>query len=432
MPFSQQHGHGGDAQSSQTVAQLYDQITAQYSDVPPTTGQLSDALKHKLAGEGLLDIEVLLRYRSIRTLRALESMDTNEKSLMLSQTYLLYDLLGVFPSSLKKTLKQLFGDVPQQYMHLGSPWATQDQRTGHHLTHPLDDDTYLRRALGGAVHGAKEIIGPERYAECLRRLKRSDALIVASCLEAAEALAALGIRKEDVRDRERKEALKAAKKAVRDVLLWRCTAIALGLDSREALVRAFEKACRHTHCDENTVSQLTNGYRRIREELAGGPGPPILTRMSPERRTQGGSNSGQRLQQRPGPAAREAPTAAEDPKKVPVLFDPKGPNSSDPVLVQAPYACLPGLEGYMFQCEKPTQHRSLPPAQRSPGPRNRDAGSSLQLAQMAEMMKSLTHHLLDIKSQVSKLQQERDPFRPFPPIPYDDEESEDGDRRADQ
>ena len=105
MPFSQQHGHGGDAQSSQTVAQLYDQITAQYSDVPPTTGQLSDALKHKLAGEGLLDIEVLLRYRSIRTLRALESMDTNEKSLMLSQTYLLYDLLGVFPSSLNKNIE---------------------------------------------------------------------------------------------------------------------------------------------------------------------------------------------------------------------------------------------------------------------------------------------------------------------------------------
>ena len=41
--------------------------------------------------------------------------------------------------------------------------------------------------------------------------------------------AALGIRKEDVRDRERKEALKLAKKAVRDILVWRCTSNALGL-----------------------------------------------------------------------------------------------------------------------------------------------------------------------------------------------------------
>ena len=64
-------------------------------------------------------------------------------------------------------------------------------------------------------------------------------------MEAAEALAALGIKKEDVRDRDRKEALKAAKKAVRDVLLWRCTGNALGLDSREALVRAFGQSYGH-------------------------------------------------------------------------------------------------------------------------------------------------------------------------------------------
>ena len=112
------------------------------------------------------------------------------------------------------------------------------------MTEPLDDDTYLKRTLGAALLGAREIVGWERYTECLRRLNRSDELAVASCLEAAEALAALGIRKEDVRDRERKEALKAAKKAARDILLWRCTGNSLGLDSREALVRAFEEAVR--------------------------------------------------------------------------------------------------------------------------------------------------------------------------------------------
>ena len=118
--------------------------------------------------------------------------------------------------------------------------------------------------------GARDVVGWDRYIECLRRLKRSDELVAASCLEAAEALAALGIRKEDVRERERKEALKAAKKSVRDVLLWRCAGNALGLDSREGVVRACEEACRHTHVDENAVSQVTNGYRRVMEQLAGG------------------------------------------------------------------------------------------------------------------------------------------------------------------
>ena len=57
------------------------------------------------------------------------------------------------------------------------------------LTDALDDDTFLKRTLGQALLGAREIVGWERYTECLRRLKRSDELVVASCLEAAEALA---------------------------------------------------------------------------------------------------------------------------------------------------------------------------------------------------------------------------------------------------
>ena len=57
------------------------------------------------------------------------------------------------------------------------------------LTDLLDDDTRLKRTLGQALLEASEIVGWERYTECLRRLKRSDELVVASCLEAAEALA---------------------------------------------------------------------------------------------------------------------------------------------------------------------------------------------------------------------------------------------------
>ncbi|CAE8602738.1 unnamed protein product [Polarella glacialis] len=61
----------------------------------------------------------------------------------------------------------------------------------------------------------------------------------------------------------------------REVVLRSCCGLANGLGSREALIRAFEAATRPMNCDDNTVSQLTNGYRRIKEELAR-PGTPRL------------------------------------------------------------------------------------------------------------------------------------------------------------
>ena len=69
------------------------------------------------------------------------------------------------------------------------------------------------------------------------KLGDGDELVVASSFEAAEAVSAV---------REREEDLKVAKKAARDVVLWRCAGNSLGLDSREAFVRAFEEACRDT------------------------------------------------------------------------------------------------------------------------------------------------------------------------------------------
>ena len=47
------------------------------------------------------------------------------------------------------------------------------------------------------------------------------------------------------------------------------------------------------------------------------------------------------------------------------------------------------------------------------------------MAQMIEMMKAMTHQLHEVKSQVGRLQQERDPFPFRPVIPYDVDDDED-------
>ncbi len=80
------------------------------NDVQRENGQLSNALRERLAQGDLLDLEVLMRYRGVRTLRALESLETNERALLLVRARQLYELLGIFPSNLKKALDRLFGN----------------------------------------------------------------------------------------------------------------------------------------------------------------------------------------------------------------------------------------------------------------------------------------------------------------------------------
>ena len=96
-------------------AYQYEQsANARFSDVVPSNGGLSDALRQKLAEEDLADMEVLLRYRGIRTLHALESLEPTERVVLLCKARLFYELLEVFPSHKKIALNKLFGDVPHQ------------------------------------------------------------------------------------------------------------------------------------------------------------------------------------------------------------------------------------------------------------------------------------------------------------------------------
>ena len=281
-----------------------------------------------LAEEDLQDLELLFRYRGIKTLRALVSLNRDERAVLLNKARHFYEVLGWFPSNLETSLENIFGNGdaslprapshsrhgqhqwpwPLQPRSVSSDWGSNVADAGgapcgpHSLAQasfstspvgafllvaavseapdPADDDSKLKHDLKEALDKARDIIGRDRFAEVIRRLRRSDDLVSAGCLEAAEALAALGIRKEAVRDPESKQLLKAAKKVVRRVLMWRCCGNALGLDSLEALVRAFEEACRHTNCDENVVTQLTSSYRRAKEELTGGPRPKTRTAAS--------------------------------------------------------------------------------------------------------------------------------------------------------
>ena len=179
------------------------------------------------------------------------------------------------------------------------------------------------------------------------------------------------------------------------------------------------------------MSQLTGGLSRIREDLSGVPPPKARVATSPARKTQASSSRGQQPAQQAGTASEHqgGGAAAGGPKTVPALFDCQGPSSSDqvlphpadpadlhyvqgPILVKASFACPPGLESSMLQGEKSTERRSVPPSRRSPGAQSRDTGHSLQFAQMMEMMRGMTHQLQEVKLQVAKLQQSRDPF-PF-------------------
>lgn len=262
-------------------------------DVPQLASEVSLALRARLAREDLSDLEILLRKRGVRTVRSLLALETNDRAVLLSKARQLWEILGLLPNGLNTSLARLFeaeAGIPSLKAggnssssstaapSSGPLWAGRVDAGGSRgrqaaqwleLPVPAPDDSQLNRELPRALYCVRDIVGRDRFNEAIRRLNRSTEQAVSSTLEAAEALSALSIRKEEVRDRERKELLKAAKKAVRDVLLWRCFGSSLGLDSREALVRSFEHCCHQAGCDENTVSQLTNGYRRVKEELLG-------------------------------------------------------------------------------------------------------------------------------------------------------------------
>ena len=394
-----------------------------YSDVPVSNGKLSALLKHELASYDLLDLKVLLRSRGIRTVRILRSLAETERSVMLHKALMLYfDVLGgPCPEGVKTALYEFFGETcpiparpPQQdttypratqsrgratqshgratHSHGHNVWGPLPTVPEHLLDVPCGDDTKLKRELITYLPLALNAVGPMQYAECIRKVRRSDELIMAGCVAAAEALAALCIRKEDVPFAER-ENLKSSKKSLRNLILWRCSGISIGMDSIDALLRIVNEACRHSGCDQNTMAELKNGFSKVCAEIA----------MEVQTKKEKAINSTEAAQ------AAQAAKAAKKPKTVPALIDRNAPSSSDAVFPHPDDpADLHNQEPIFVRL--PTERRSLPPTRRSPG-RSRDSENSVQMSQLFDMMKVLKEQIGQemqlLKGQIGQLQQGR-------------------------
>ncbi len=135
------------------------------------------------------------------------------------------------------------------------------------LDSAMDADTELLKTLVRDLDAVKDIIGQARYNEVVRHLNYSNEHASTSYLEAATAYTVLWAPNIND-DQTSKELLKAAKKSLRNVIIWRACGSVLGLDSRPAMLNCFERACSHACCDKDAISQLTNGYQHILAELA--------------------------------------------------------------------------------------------------------------------------------------------------------------------
>ena len=396
----------------------------QLSDVPPGPTDLSPALVHKLADLEVEAIALLCRYRNIRTVRALWQLDAGERKLFLIAARQQYQLLGVFPSNIKNNLDKLFNPIgyPEQQIPSGMHplfaeiWHQQQQTWIQQAPFPeppgfLSDDSSLRQSIGENLLAVRCYIGDARYTECLRRLTRADEHAVAALSETAEALAALSV--EFPEGTRAFNVCKDAKSVMRDFLLWRAVATCPGIDSKEALKRAWLDACRFTKwpCGESIDSQMQNSLRRIKEMIGGGSPPKKRADSdhSPERppanNKQGSVSSSSTSTWQLGRSSEDHAQNAS--RKV--RFDFNGPNSMDQIL--HPDADLhkpivveprrpPGPErGFDApQEEKPSGEHRSPSLDRAPGGRSSDEDQRLQMAQMLKMMQVLRNEVMELKS----------------------------------
>ena len=226
------------------------------SDVPVVQGMSSPRLQQILWEEKLYDLEILFRYRGITRREDLIRLDTAEQAVIVRKAAEFFDVLNVKVDHrvLEDKLDYLFtnntcGRQPNTNIRLS------------YLQAP-DHATAVKKALEPALYNAIPIYGEQRYWACKERLQRGTELIKAACLEAAKGLADL-VAMEGVSEKDPwvYETLKAAKKSMRDVILWFCVGVVGGLDSKEALNILFQDICKQAGCDGHARDDLLNAFQ---------------------------------------------------------------------------------------------------------------------------------------------------------------------------
>ena len=226
----------------------------------------------------------------------------------------------------------------------------------------------MKKALGAALYNAYEVYSWESYCACTHKLQHGRELIQAACLEVATGLSQLVVDKDRIKRDADQELLKAAKLAMRNVYFWYCAGSEGGLDSRDALERAFKRSVKDTTCDDNTVTDLLNGYNNIMNDLAG--------------------NSRQATYKKHGRGSgRQDKHAAASGSN-----DSNAPSSKDPMLVPLPLSCPTG--------DTASGHRSLPSLDRLPGRSDVPDSMPLHIAQIHGMLMSLVHDMKDVKGKL--------------------------------
>ena len=315
-------------------------------EIPQSLSEVSEALSRHLASYDLADLKLFLVKRNVRTLRNLLALDASDRGSVLIKARQYWESLGMFPNAVNILFSVEVSGSSSSSSNTVPPSTARTQRPRLlELPAAAPDDSILVKDLPDKLNKVLHIIGPDRYNEVIRRLSRSAEQAVSSSLEATEALAALNVAKEEIGGRDNKELLKDVKKSVRDILLWRCFGRSLSMESK-GLTETFEHCCQHAHCVADTISQLTNGAKKIKEDfllLAGvgqkGAGKTSASEVSKPNCKKASSQpaDGEGIQRpplsiHPGPIARPDQSQPE-PKKVLVLPGLQAQRTEQPAYV---------------------------------------------------------------------------------------------------
>jgi hypothetical protein len=297
----------------------------------PIGQQISFALEHHLRVCGLFYLKGLFEVRGVKTVQSLRDVDMKERIILLGRAKKLYEVLGLASSSLESAFDRLCMNQGEKAFAISTNSLTMepavasdesipftnDTMTGGSLsiqslqndrgptqgsidqgTHVLaadlpracETDCKPKQALAKALREATEVVPIDRCLQAVQCLNDSNDLAVAAAENAARALGAITVRKSEIPGRgseyvDNKKKLKAAKLAVRDVILPRACSVSLGVDSKPGVFYAVQQAVENTGCDDNAAAQMMQAHRRVfmdRRAVEQAPSAEKAMKVTPE------------------------------------------------------------------------------------------------------------------------------------------------------